>query len=150
MERAFQLCCPQTWGEPRQELEIADAQLGVVVIQHWSQLHFRGCPEHPLEVIRVTQKDPSNSRRLKPLWLCWVGEKMPSLERIFHLYLRRFAIEHWYRFIKQRLHWCLPKFGTPETSERWSHLMPLMTWQLWLARPCVGERPLPWQKSCLS
>ena len=25
-------------------------------------------------------------------------------------------------------------------------LMPLMTWQLWLARECVIDAPLPWQK----
>ena len=34
----------------------------------------------------------------------------------------------------QRLHWTLPKLRTPEQSERWSDLMPLMSWQLWLAR----------------
>ena len=43
-------------------------------------------------------------------------------------YLRRFAIDHWYRFAKQRLHWTLPKLGTREQCERWSDLMPLLTW----------------------
>lgn len=52
-----------------------------------------------------------------------------------------------YRFAKQRLHWTLPKLSTPEQSERWSDLMPLLTWQLWLAREIVIENPLPWQKS---
>lgn len=39
-----------------------------------------------------------------------------------------------YRLAKQRLHWTLPKLSTPEQSDRWSDLMPLITWQLWLAR----------------
>ncbi len=25
--------------------------------------------------------------------------------------------------------------------------MPMITWELWLARDIVGDRPLPWQKS---
>ena len=29
----------------------------------------------------------------------------------------------------------------------WSDLMPLMTWELWLARDIVADNPLPWQKS---
>jgi hypothetical protein len=45
----------------------------------------------------------------------------------------------------QRLHWTLPKLRTPEQSERWSDLMPLMSWQLWLARDLVIENRLPWQ-----
>lgn len=33
----------------------------------------------------------------QPLWLVWVGIQMPSLAEIWQLYLRRFALEHWYR-----------------------------------------------------
>ncbi|MEH1961770.1 MAG: hypothetical protein V7L05_18185 [Nostoc sp.] len=35
----------------------------------------------------------------KPLWLAWVGEEMPPLEEVWCLYLRRFTIDHWYRFL---------------------------------------------------
>ncbi|MEG4087421.1 hypothetical protein, partial [Microcoleus sp. POL10_C6] len=48
-----------------------------------------------------------------------------------------------YRFAKQRLHWTLPNLRTPEQSERWSDLMPLMSWQLWLAKDLVVENRLP-------
>jgi hypothetical protein len=59
------------------------------------------------------------------------------------------------RFLKQRLHWTLPKLSTPkqcvgEASPkglRWSDLMPMITWELWLARDIVADNPLPWQKS---
>ena len=49
----------------------------------------------------------------------------------------------------QRLHWTLPNLRTPEQSERWSDLMPLMSWQLWLARDLVIENRLPWQSATI-
>ncbi|WP_248277902.1 hypothetical protein [Brasilonema sp. UFV-L1] len=72
---------------------------------------------------------------------------MPILEEVWQLYLRRFTVDHWYRFLKQRLHWTLPKLSTPKQCERWSDLMPMMTWELWLAHDIVADNPLPWQKS---
>ncbi|HEX7976236.1 MAG TPA: type 2 isopentenyl-diphosphate Delta-isomerase, partial [Anaerolineales bacterium] len=41
------------------------------------------------------------------------------------------------RFAKGRLHWTLPRVATPQQCERWSDLMPLITWELWLARQWV-------------
>jgi hypothetical protein len=40
---------------------------------------------------------------------------------------------------KQSLHWTVPKLSTPEQCQRWSDLMPLVTWQLWLAKDLVRE-----------
>jgi len=57
-----------------------------------------------------------------------------------------FSIEHWYRFIRQRLHWTIPQLATPKQMETWSDLRLLVTWQLWLARHVVEDSPLPWQK----
>jgi hypothetical protein len=51
-----------------------------------------------------------------------------------HRDLRRFAIEHCYRRVKQTLHWTVPKLITPEQCQRSIDLMPLLTWQLWLAK----------------
>jgi hypothetical protein len=82
----------------------------------------------------------------KPMWLGWLGESMPALEQTWRCYLRRFAVDHWNRFAKQRLHWTLPNFSTTKLAERWSDLMPLLNWQLWLARDIVKHPPLPWQK----
>jgi hypothetical protein len=61
------------------------------------------------------------------------------LELLGKKYLRRFAIDHWYRFIKQRLPGTLPSLSTPHQWERWSDLMPLITWQLWRAKDIVQE-----------
>ena len=80
------------------------------------------------------------------MWLAWIGLEKLSLESLWRHYLRRFAIEHWNRFVKQRLHWTKAKLGTTEKGQRWSDLMPLLTWQLWLARETIKDSPLPWQK----
>ena len=70
-----------------------------------------------------------------------------DLKDIWSQYARRFQVDHWYRFAKQRLHWTLPNFSSTKQSERWSNLMPLITWQLWLAQDLVQEHHLPWQSS---
>ncbi len=83
----------------------------------------------------------------KTFWLVFIGKKMPKLEIAYQKYLRRFAVDHWYRFIKQRLHGTLPALSTPQQCERWSDLMPLMTWQLWLAKDIVQENHLQLAKT---
>jgi hypothetical protein len=144
----FQLNEPATWGEVVSILEDNDPKLGRVRISLWKNLHFRKAATRPMLVLRVERLDAQGNLRVsKPLWLAWVGEQMPTLEEVWRLYLRRFTIDHWYRFLKQRLHWTVPKFSTPKQCERWSDLMPLMTWELWLARDIVTDNPLPWQKS---
>ena len=78
------------------------------------------------------------------MWLAWIGAEKLSLESLWRHYLRRFVIFHCHRFAKQRLHWTKAKLGTTEKGQRWSDLMPLLTWQLWLAREIIEDNPLPW------
>jgi len=128
----FKLNYPQTWGEPVETLAIDDPKLGWIRIRLWPNLHFREASKHPMLLLRVERLNQQCCWRIpKPLWLAWVGEEMPPLSEVWQLYLRRFAVDHWYRFAKQRLHWTLPKLSTPKQCERWSDLMPLMTWEFW-------------------
>ena len=144
----FKLSEPSTWGEEACFLELDDSKLGRVRVRLWKNLHFRKAAVRPMSLIRVERLDEQGCLKVsKPLWLAWVGEEMPPLSEIWQLYLRRFTIDHWYRFLKQRLHWTLPKLSTPKQCERWSDLMPMITWELWLARDIVTDNPLPWQKS---
>ncbi|MFN6460428.1 MAG: hypothetical protein RMZ41_001090 [Nostoc sp. DedVER02] len=130
-----------------QTIELEDAKLGRVKICLWTRKHFRLSPHHTMSIILVERLQEDGSPRVnKPMWLAFVGEEMPPLSEVWKLYMRRFAVDHWYRFIKQRLHWTLPKLSTPQQCDRWSDLMPLMTWELWLARDIVNDNPLPWQK----
>ena len=143
----FKLNEPTTWWTPDKMLEIPDPKLGRLRLRLWCNLHFQQSAKTNMHLFQVERLDEESSRIFKPFWLVWVGEGIPELCQIWRQYLRRFAIDHWYRFAKQHLHWTLPKLGTREQCERWSDLMPLLTWQLWLARGVVSDRPLPWQKS---
>ena len=145
--RKFKLTDPTTWGQPAETLTVQDPELGVVKVLLWRELHLRKAATHPLVVLRLERPQARATRRdPKAFWLAWLGDPPPALADWWRLYLRRFALDHWYRFAKQRQYWTLPCFGTPEQADRWSDLMPLIPWQLWLARPIVADRPLPWQK----
>lgn len=124
-----------------------DSKLGVLKIRKWEGVHFRNSPSTNMCLILVERfGEISSERKGKPLWLVFVGKNLPPIEMIWKKYLRRFTIDHWYRFIKQRLHWTVPAFSTPEQGERWSDLIPALTWELWLAKNLVKDQRLPWQK----
>ena len=135
-----------TWCTSDQMLEVLNPRLGRVRLHLWRHLHFQQSAKHSMHLIQVERLDESKEQKFRPLWLVWVGQEIDELSQLWCQYLRRFAIDHWYRFIKQRLHWTLPYFATPEQCERWSDLMPLLSWQLWLARDSAADCPLPWQK----
>lgn len=143
----FKLSDPTTWPTPVASQETHDPQLGRLRVRVWRNLHVRQAAQHPLWVFYVERLDARGTRRDPTgLWLAWHGQDPPALLDTWRLYLRRFAVDHWYRFAKQRLHWTVPLLSTPERSQSWSDLMPLLSWQLWLARPSVADQPLPWQK----
>lgn len=142
----FTLKDEATWWEADVEQTVQSKQLGSLRLRQWSNVHFRQSPDHAMTLVLVERLDEEGKRRHQPLWLIWVGQTMPALETLWQRYLRRFCIEHWYRFIKQRLHWCLPHLGTAQQTQAWSTLMPLMSWQLWLARSECIDSPFPWQK----
>jgi hypothetical protein len=144
---AFKLREPLTWGQPASKLELLDPQLGRVQVLVWRLLHFRQAAAQPLVVVRIERLDAAHTPRDPGvLWLGWHGAEPPPLAIWWDWYLRRFAVDHWHRFAKQDLHWTLPHLATPEQAERWSDLLPLLTWQLWLARTLVNDVRLPWQK----
>jgi hypothetical protein len=142
----FKVNDPNTWWEANQTVEVNDPKLGLLRIEKWDDLHFRSSSSIQMSLIKVEKLTPHlKTKKSRPLWLVWVGEQFLALEKVWQEYLRRFGVDHWYRFVKQRLHWTLPNLSTPTQCERWSDLMPLMTWQLWLARDLVTDHHLPWQ-----
>jgi hypothetical protein len=144
----FKLNDPTTWRNPAQQVEVDDPDLGKMRLRVWHNFHFRLSPSHPMSVLLVERLTTDGSPRIsKPMWLAFVGLEMPPACEVWRLYLRWFAIDHWYRFAKNRLHWTVPQLSTPLQCARWSDLMPIVTWQLWLARHLVTQHPLPWQKS---
>lgn len=142
----FKLNDPQSWQSADYTIELNDPKLGQMRLRQWHNLHFRNSAGHGMTLILLERLNINSNHRPKPFWLVWLGDNQPELENIWQQYLRRFAIDHWYRFIKQTLHWTLPQVSTPEQCDRWSDLMPLLTWQLWLANDLVRDYHLPWQK----
>jgi len=143
----FKLKDPMTWWQPVEDFEMQDADLGKVHVQIWNDLHFQKAAKCSFQVARLERLENKGSRRFpKVIWITWVGQSPPEPTTWWQRYFRRYPVEHWYRFAKQRLYWTLPMFSTPEQSERWSDLMPLITWELWLARPIGVDKPFPWQK----
>jgi hypothetical protein len=54
-----------------------------------------------MQLILVERILPEQSgSKSEPLWLVWVGQEMPPVSEIWQQYLRRFAVDHWYRFLK--------------------------------------------------
>jgi hypothetical protein len=136
---------PSTWWQPDQELAYTDPKFGPVVVRIWQGLRFRKALDCRMVVAQVErQQAPDTRRKPRILWFAWVGA--PPSEQWWRQYAQRYPIEHWYRFAKGRLYWILPKLATPPQCDRWSDLMPLLTWELWLARTVVQDCPLPWQK----
>ncbi len=142
----FKLRDPSTWWVPDHILEVDDPDFGPIVVCLWGGLRFRQALDCPMWVAQIERPQaPGTRRKPRILWLAWIGPT-PE-EQWWRLYTRRYPLDHWYRFAKGRLHWTLPMFATLAEAEHWSDLMPLITWQLWLARPVVREYLLPWQKS---
>ena len=82
----------------------------------------------------------------KTLWLWWSGPGKPDLGMCFRAYLRRFDIEHTFRFAKNTLGWTTPSLCTPEQADRWSWLVAAAYTQLRLARRLVEDLRLPWER----
>lgn len=141
----FKFSDPATWGPPTEVYEEDDPDFGPLVVRIWTGLRFGQALDCPIRVAQIERTAaPGTRRKPKILWLGWVGEEPPP--QWWRLYTRRYPIDHWYRFAKDRLHWTLPRFATPEQADRWSDLMPLLTWEIWLGREWVTDQPLPWQK----
>jgi len=153
---------PITWPEPSAEHACEDAGYGSVRVRSWAKMHpkvqnheGRGS-RGPLPVAVGTlilvevEKLPRGERRREPrvLWLWWHGlEGMaPDLELVWRSYVRRFDLEHTFRFLKQGMGWTTPRVRHPEQADRWTWLVVAAFAQLRLARACVADLRLPWER----
>ena len=144
----FRLSDASSWSVAVEQWEFDDPKLGRVSIKRWNDLHFEDGPKREITLFRIERLDARGTRRdPKVVWLGYSGLELPQESQQWREYLRRFIIEHWYRFIKQSLHWTKPKLSTPASSQLWSQIVVIAYWQLWLARGVVEDKPRPWQKA---
>ena len=150
---------PATWTTPDQTLTTIDRRYGTVKVQAWAGLHPKlagrgrwagddAPPIVPGTVIRVQVEHlpKPTSRALKTLWLWWSGPDQPDLDICWRAYLRRFDIEHTYRFVKNTLGWVTPAVRTPEQADLWTWLIVAAYTQLRLARGLVDDQRMPWER----
>ncbi len=154
--------CAEPAGRPAPDaaLSATDPRYGRVEVEAWHGLHpkltgrGRWAGAHPPivrgSVIRVAVEHlpKRDGRALKTLWLWWSGPGIPDLDVCWRAYLRRFDLEHTYRFAKQALGWTAPALRTPEQADRWTWLIVAAYTQLRLARGLVADDRLPWERPC--
>jgi hypothetical protein len=157
----FELSDESTWPVPDTELTTSARRYGNVKVTAWHNLHpklhgrgrWRDRDEPPIikgSVIRVEVEHlPKPIGRVKKtLWLWWSGQGQPDLDLCWRAYLRRFDIEHTFRFVKGTLGWTTPSLQKPQQADRWTWIVIAAYTQLRLARPLVDDLRLPWEPRC--
>jgi len=149
---------PATWLPPTTAHQCDDTQYGAVDVRAWAGLHpkTQGHPTRgthgPRPIVRGTlirvevSRLPSRSYQPQVLWLWWCGLGTPDLSLIWRAYVRRFDLEHTFRFLKQTLNWTSPRVRYPEQADRWTWLILVAYTQLRLARQWVADHRLPWER----
>jgi hypothetical protein len=92
-------------------------------------------------LIRPKVEHLSKDREAPPVWL-WssrTGADLSDVDRCWQVFLRRFDLEHTFRFAKQTLGWTTPKLRTPEAADRWIWILVAALAQLRLARPATCQ-----------
>ena len=156
----FALSDPATHPEPAAATTTPTSRYGTARACAWNRLHPRlarrgGWADHhgPLpiitgSIIRLQVDRLPGDRHPKPLWLwCSTPDPTPDeVDRLWQAFLRRFDIEHTFRFLKQTLGWTRPKIRTPAQADRWTWLILTAHTQLRLARHLTEDMRRPWEK----
>ena len=154
----FKCSDPATWPEPDEHLASTDVRYGTVTVglarpapparPAWPLGRATSSPRSfpaPWSACRCEHLPKPTSRTKKTLWL-WVAGPDPDLDTCWRAYLRRFDIEHTYRFVKNTLGWTTPRWCTPEQADRWTWIVIAVYTQLRLARGLVADERLPWER----
>jgi hypothetical protein len=156
----FKLADPSTWNTPDQALTATSSRYGPVTVRAWHRLHQeldrdRGWAGHqgelpivPGTLILIEAAHLPGNRTPKPMWLWHTapGHTAFDLDLLWTTYLRRFDIEHTFRFLKQYLGWTAPQTRTPAQADRWTWLILAAHTQLRLARHLTRDLRHRWEK----
>lgn len=116
-----------------------------VRLSAWHNLHLRKLPQLPGLVLRVEFLKADDTPRYKtPMYLFWTGPLTVPLEQLCRMYLWRFAIEHAFRFLKQRLGLNSAQSTNPQAISHWQWLVALAYWQLTLMESQMADHRPAW------
>lgn len=157
----FRLADPDSWPEPEYTTSTDTLRYGHAAARAWTRLHprltHRGAwADHPGDppivegtlIVLQVEHLPADARP-KPLWLWCSGDRVTSAEltdALWQAYLRRFDLEHTFRFLKQTLGWSAPNLRSPHAGDRWTWLVLAAHTQLRLARELTTDLRRPWER----
>ena len=149
---------PSTWNGAR-EAAADSPRYGPLEVLSWARVHQkldhgRGGWDSPgplpdIEGTLIRLSAPAVLPGFLPLEPMWIWASDPhaapgEVATLWQAYLRRFDLEHFFRFIKTQLGWNKPLLRDPAAADRWTWLVTACYAQLCLARPLAAAR-LPWQ-----
>ncbi len=93
-------------------------------------------------VIRLDVEHLPSGAIPKPVWLWHSGTGLDTdtVDLLWQAFLRRFAIGHTFRMLKQTLGWTVPKLRDPTSADRWTWLLLAAYTQLRLAPQLASSR----------
>jgi hypothetical protein len=156
------LADPATWPQPDHLTTTQTTRHGTAVASAWLRMHPRltrraAWLEHPEDqdlpivegtLIQLCVDHLPGDRNPKPLWL-WTSRPTATttqVDQAWQAYLRRFDLEHTFRFLKQQLGWTAPKLRDPAAADRWTWLIITAHTQLRLARGLTRDLRRPWER----
>jgi len=155
------LADPATWPAAQVATSTMTTRYGMAQAAAWNRVHprltHRGAwldhdgdlPVIEGTLIRLQVDHLPGDRDPKPVWL-WssaTGTTPGEVNRLWQAFLRRFDLEHTFRFWKQVLGWTTPKIRDPAAADRWTWLIITCHTQLRLARPLADDLRLPWERA---
>jgi hypothetical protein len=156
------LADPATWPAPEHVSSTDTTRYGTAQASAWQRCHprlehrgpWRDHPGPPPIIegtlIRLQVERLPGDRAPKPLWL-WTSDPTATgteIDRVWQAFLRRFDLEHTFRFLKQTLGWTAPKLRDPAAADRWTWLVIAAHTQLRLARDLTTDLRRPWERPC--
>ena len=159
----LKLAQPDSWPEPDHATTTDTTRYGTAVASAWARMHprlTRRGPwlDHPEDtdlpiiegtLIRLQVDHLPGDRAPKPLWL-WTSRPHAGNEQVdqaWQAFLRRFDLEHTFRFFKQQLGWTAPRLRDPAAADRWTWLIIVVYTQLRLARGLTDDLRRPWERA---
>jgi hypothetical protein len=153
---------PAAWPGPAVTAQGHSARHGPLAVMAWHRMHQKldrrspGWQDHPGELpliegtlIRLAvTRQAAGYQPPEPMWL-WSPDpraRPGDVALLWRAYLRRFDLEHAFRFLKSVLGWDRPLLRDPAAADRWTWLLIACYDQLWLARPAAAAIRLPWHK----
>lgn len=158
--RKFALTDAATHHPAERDTSGTHDRFGTVRARAWSRMHpdleRRGAwSEHPgplpimeATIIHLAVDHLPGNRTPQPMWL-WSSHPVTDgadLDRLWQTYLRRFDLEHTFRFVKQTLGFTRPRVRTPNQADRWAWLILAAYTQLRLTRGLTNDLRRPWEK----